>query len=971
MFVILGPTSLQVNGDDIHLGPARQRALLAVLLYHAGESVPKGAILEHLWPGQASRRRGGLHELVSRVRAVLRAAGQRDALVRSGTGYRLDVSTDLVDYHRFCDLVGKARQLLPDDPPAAVAVAEEALRLWRDEPLAELRSAEAELMRDRMQERHIEVHRIRADALIGAGRPGRAVDDLARIIQRHPYDVELAHRMVLALAAAGRADDAMRFARSFIGTYESEVGMPPYIDLIASVKREQEIAARRVNGALDTKFGLTPPASPTTGPPPRQIHPRAARLVGRASALASLDEIVSSTMVPTILLTGMPGVGKTTLAAHWAHLHAEQFPDGQLYLDAQGHGPGPGVTPVDALGRFLTALGLAPALIPADTALRRDRYNQLLQGRKVLIILDNVRDDDQVAPLLTNSTTCLTIVISRNRLRGLRVLGGTRHLHLEPLTPDESVDLLTHHVHHTPHHDQPDSLRALANLSGGLPLALSIVGAYVSDRPGIDLTNLARDLAAELLDHDGDDGRATTLRTVFGWSYQALEPTAARLFRLLGLFPGAKFSEGAAAALLAAPARDALNALIRASLIRTEAPSHHSLHDLLRRYTVDLAATTLTPDERRAALHRLFDWYLHTAAATAAILAPGENPVPDMAPPRIPPQTFDTGPAALAWIDAERANLTTVVHAAAASGFHRYAWQIAGNVHRTLSRSGRQDDVLDLLRTAVDAAVADRHDLGHVGTTNNLAATYFATHDYRRAAAGFAEALRIARDKGLTEVEGATLHNLGAAHLNAGDAARAITLLRQSLDITEQARFLAGQAATLLRLGNAHQALHQYDAAVTCYTDALRRAEQGRDQRGRGRIQVRLAELHLTLDDPALALTHCAAALAIHQQTRDDTAHCDALLTAADAHRRLDRHHDAQRTATRALQLSDTIGDLHRRARALAVLADSLAATGDRAGARARCEEALTITADLTDPQARTVHQRLHATAAALTRPPR
>lgn len=970
MFVILGPASVQVNDEDVPLGSGRQRALLALLLFHLGENVSIDRIVDHLWPGSAvSSRRRTLHEVVSRARAVLRDVDGHTELHRCGAAYRLVTATRQVDYHYFRELVASARRILAEDPERAADTVTLALQLWRGRPLAELSSAEAELLRDRMRERYLEGMRTLIDAHLAANRPEPALHTVEMIIDEQTVDSGLAHAKVRALLELGRRDEAAVFARKFHREYHREMGAPPDLDLLALIRRDRQRLANLANGALDSRFGPPAAATSITHSPPRQIRPRAPRLIGRDESLVALDNLVERMSARTILLTGMPGVGKTTLATHWGHQHADRYPDGQLYLDLQGHGPGDPVNPGDALGRLLGALGVPPSLVPADTDQRHERYDQALYRKRVLIILDNVRDSDHVRPLLTNAVTCLTIVISRNRTHGLLHSDSTLALSVEPLDAEQSEQLLDHlaHTGTDPAHRQTDGLRALARLSGGLPLALSIIGAYVNDRPGIDLADLADNLATELLDRDVDDSRDITLRTVFNWSYQALEPGDARLFRTLGLFPGATISTGAATALLGENAARGLDKLIRANLVKGESARYHSVHDLLRRYTIDLAATDLSNQERRDARHRLFNWYLHTAAAAAALLAPNGDPVPDM--PTTPPtesQRFDTAAAALAWIDAERPNLLAVVRAATTTGMHRYAWQIAANVHQSLSRRGRLDEVLDLLHCAATAAVADAHDHGHVGTMLNIAATHFAMHDYRRSAEVCAEALRLAREKKLPNCELAGLHNLGSAYLKAGEPARAVPLLDEVLDAVTRAGFLPGQAATLISLGDARRALRQHDAAATCYHQAHTLFERINEPRGQGRAQIRLAELQLALDDPERALRYCTTALAIYERFHDDTHHSDAMIIAADAHRMLGHQHDAQHFATDALTLCDTLGDLHRRAKALAVLADSLAATGDRAGALTRCEQALAITAELTDPEARTVHQRLHATAAAL-----
>ncbi|MFY1638292.1 AfsR/SARP family transcriptional regulator [Solwaraspora sp. WMMB335] len=974
-FVILGPTSLSINKAEIALGPTRQRALLAVLLYRAGNIVRPHDIVEYLWPDESvESRRRGLHELVSRVRAVLRGAGLDGVLPRvSGAGgYRLDIDPDVIDYHRFRRLVRQARAAAGGQQhDQAISLLDSAVALWRDEPLADLRSARAEHLRRDIHDNYLEAHQLLATSRLMTGQHEKVLRDLEPLIRDNMLREELAAIWVRALLGAGRLGEAKIFSADFHRTYRKTMRLDPAIDLNELIRADRKIVASRSNGTRNERY-TNRTAAATPNPVPQQVHPKAAHFTGRENLLALLDEIESGSTVRTVLLAGMPGVGKTALAAHWAHLRRDRFPDGQLYLDAEAYGPVSAVAPAEALNRFLIALGVPPARVPIDLQQRRERYQQILHDRKLLVVIDNVRDSEHVRPLLTNAPGCLTIVISRNQLRWLPVFAGVRHLPVRPLTAAEAHVLLDRLTRDAQVRDQPDSLRALAGLSAGLPLALSIIGAYVSDRPGIDIAELAGELATELLDCDADESSDITLRTIFGWSYQALAPDPARLFRLLGLFPGSTISISAASALLgdANVASDSLNALVRANLVNhAKTPRRYGMHDLLRLYAVSLAARHIAAPEQRAALHRILDWYLHSASRAARLLAPGHEPVPDMPPALLTtPQPLTTDTEAMSWITAERPNLGAVVTAAADSGFPRYAWQIAGNVHQALSRSGRQDDVLDLLHTAVAAAAADRHDLGHVGMMLNIAATHFARHDYPRAAAGFVEALHTARRKGIAEGENAGLHNLGSAYLKSGDPARAVALLREAFRASEQSGYLLGQAANLTAMGDAYRALRQFDRAAGCYTDASDRFHQVGELRGEGRIAVRMAVLQLDLGNAAEALDFCTTAIAIYQRSPDDAHHCDALTTAADARRLLGHHAEAEQNVETALSLSEAIGDNYRRVRGLGVLADILVETGRRTDACSRCDEALDLVVDLAqaDDEAQALRERLLATMAAV-----
>lgn len=348
-------------------------------------------------------------------------------------------------------------------------------------------------------------------------------------------------------------------------------------------------------------------------------------------------------------------MGKTTLARHWAFQRQDWFPDGQLYLNAEGHGAHPAVQPADALRAFLVALGMAPEQIATDLERRREQFNQLLKGRRVLVVLDNILDSDQARPLLAAADTCLTIITCRNRLSGLAISDGIGSIIVQTLPESEQVALLARIIGSTRRDVRPDALRSLARISGGFPLALRIIGEHVSARPRASIDGLARELSARLLDCEGGEEPNATLRTVFAWSYQALDPVTARLFRLLGLFSGPTADAGVAGALLGvghAEAERQMDALARTHLINHDTVRRYRMHDLLRLYAADCGRLDEPPEQRREALRRLLDWYLLSAVNAATLLAPEQPLVPDLpAVGESPPMIFATDLDAMRWCE--------------------------------------------------------------------------------------------------------------------------------------------------------------------------------------------------------------------------------------------------------------------------------------------------------------------------------
>ncbi|HZM80031.1 MAG TPA: NB-ARC domain-containing protein, partial [Candidatus Limnocylindrales bacterium] len=406
--------------------------------------------------------------------------------------------------------------------------------------------------------------------------------------------------------------------------------------------------------------------SPT---PPRQL-PTTPHFVGRAAELAALSELVDQPLeTGTVVISavaGMAGIGKTALAVHVGHRLAKRFPDGQLFVDL--HGFTAGIAPMQAgqaLGRLLRDIGVPDERIPSDLDERAALWRSVLAGRRMLMVLDNARDSVQVRALLPGAPTCLVLVTSRNQLSGLVAADGAHPITLDLLTEAEAHQLLTRRLGADRVAAEPDAVAQIITACAQLPLALAIVAARAATEPHLPL----HALAGELRDNNSSsssggrlaalrtDDPATGVRAVFSWSYQALTPLAARLFRLLGLHPGPDISAPAAASLAALPLPDArglLGELTRANLLIEHVPGRYTFHDLLRAYATEQAHTTDPDQQRHTATHRLLDHYLHTAHIAGRLLDPHRDPITlTPAQPGVVPEHPTDSQQALDWFAAE------------------------------------------------------------------------------------------------------------------------------------------------------------------------------------------------------------------------------------------------------------------------------------------------------------------------------
>ncbi|WP_349876351.1 NB-ARC domain-containing protein [Micromonospora sp. HUAS YX12] len=338
------------------------------------------------------------------------------------------------------------------------------------------------------------------------------------------------------------------------------------------------VQARDVYGAVHFHSGNPHPADP----PPRQLPGDVRGFVNRVKELRALDRLLGDDAVAAslVVLTGTAGVGKTALALRWAHAVRHRFPDGELYANLRGYDPGQPSRPEQVLDRFLRALGVPASAIPADLEDRETLYRSRLADRRVLVVLDNAATVRQVRPLLPGTSSCLVIVTSRSMLSGLVSRDGGRRLTLRMLAEEDAVTLLQDVTAEYRTGDDAVELAELARLCARLPLALRIAAERAASRPFMPLSELIHDLRDEsalwdaLTAEDGEE--ADAVRSVFAWSYRALNTPAARLFRLLGLHPGPDLGTPAAAALAGSPVsqiRQPLDALVGAHLLEQSAPA--------------------------------------------------------------------------------------------------------------------------------------------------------------------------------------------------------------------------------------------------------------------------------------------------------------------------------------------------------------------------------------------------------------
>jgi DNA-binding SARP family transcriptional activator len=574
------------------LGSPKQRALLGLLLAASGQPLMGGELVDAVWQGEPSGSAlNQIHRYIGELRRVFEPGIARRAVGRwllpVGTGYRLTAPSDL---QQFRSLVAEARLA---DPPEATRLLVEAMEVAAappgDEPSRELPLMVA------IEDERVRAAVLAAESGIRSGTAAAVVAGVRGIAVAHPLDELVQAALIRCLHAAGRAAEALAAYAQTRDRLRDELGADPSPEL-AEAHRAALAPVANASIVVDLV-----PAMRASVSKPAQLPAGPASFAGRTGELAA----ISAAGGPVTVISGMAGVGKTALALQWAHLHAPDFPDGQLYANLRGFdATGRVAEPVDAVHDLLRSLGVAPSAVPDDIESASALLRTLLATRRLVVVLDNARDARQVEPMLPGRTDSVVIVTSRNHLATLVARTGAGIVHLEPFAGDEAAQFLAQRLGPARTHSEPEAVRRLNDACGGLPLALAVVAARAVLNPVFPLGLLADEIT-----HSGgplgllvDDDRDVDLRETLSWSYRAVAPDAAAALQALAVHPGPETSVAAVAGLAGLPvarARTALTALTAANLLCESAPGRFTVHALVRRYALEQGHSDLAEITRR------------------------------------------------------------------------------------------------------------------------------------------------------------------------------------------------------------------------------------------------------------------------------------------------------------------------------------------------------------------------------------
>ncbi|MEO3753671.1 BTAD domain-containing putative transcriptional regulator [Streptomyces sp. B6B3] len=961
-FLVLGPLEIRRDARRDTVPGRLRRSLLGVLLARANQAVPADVLVDALWgerPEERARQRLHLH--VHRLRTVI---GDGDRLRFDENGYRLRVLPGELDAERFETLVAEGLEVAGGDPRRAAGVLREALGLWRDTPFADL---DVPLLADwarALAERRLVACEALFEAEVACGRSAAVAGELATLVREHPLRERLHGLLMIALYRSGRQGAALEAYRSARDTLVAELGLEPGPEL-------RDLEARILVGE-PVEVGAEQEEEPRTAVP-AQLPGDVTGFVGREVELAELDGLLSPDAagargVVISAVAGTAGVGKTALALRWAHQVRERFPDGQLYVDLRGYGPDQPVTPQDALAGFLRALGLEGAAIPQDEAERAARFRTLLDGRRMLVVLDNAHSVTQVRPLLPGSPTCFALVTSRDALAGLVARDGAHRLNLDRL-PLPDARALLHATLGDRAATDPAATDALIERCARLPLALRITAELARSQPTRPLADLVEELAdqqgaLDLLDIDGDPH--TAVRAVFSWSYQRLDPPVARAFRLLGVHPGHDVDAHAIAAMVGAGPREtrrALDALLRAHLVDQIGGSRYQPHDLLRAYAAELAADTDGPVEREAALGRLLEYYLATASAAMDVLVPHET----YRRPKVPAWNGEAPPLtshdhARRWLDAERANLLETTR----HGDDAYTIAAAQTIWRYLVISGHSHEMLALWNRELRAAETLGDPLAEAHARTHLALSLSATGRGRgdeRVTAHLQAAIDAYERAGEPELQAVSTNNLGTVVLRKGELTEATRQFERALELIGPTGRWTVRRAARVNLALCLQGLGRYEEALSTQEAALVLCQEHGDETNEANVLVGLAETHYLLGQQDQARERALRSLALARKTGYRGVEPEALRLLGVLCRDQGDHEQAIRHQTEALEMARSVGIVNSLVECLIELAATHVAVGDSARALAVYDEAV---ATATEAGHRKWIAQAHAGAAAV-----
>jgi DNA-binding SARP family transcriptional activator/tetratricopeptide (TPR) repeat protein len=995
-FRLLGPLEVQLDGQRQHLGGGRQEKLLATFLLASSNLLTTGTLIDELWeddPPKTARRQ--VHNAVAALRRSLGAA--RSVVITDGSNYRVNVPDEQVDIHRFSQACDSARQMT--DRAQAIRTLRAALGMWRGSALAGLTGRTVEAAATRLEEQRLDALELLTDLRLADGEAAALIPELTELTGRHALRERLRYQLILALYRCGRQPEALDVYDQTRTLLAGELGVDPS----PSLRRLHERILRGDPG-LDqpAEAGAALAHTEQTSARPCVLPHDIADFTGRHNEVERLLTMANSADKTALVITavdGMAGIGKTTLAVRVAHLLADGYRDGQLFVDLHGHTPGERpLDPGAALDLLLRSLGVPPEQIPPDRETKVARWRSELADRRVMVVLDNAESSAQVRPLLPGSPGARVLVTSRRRLS---TLDGSASFSLDLMPRTEAVSLFHRVAGAERAAREPDQVDEVVALCGYLPLAIRISASRFHNRPMWTVGYLAerlRDERRRLAELSTPD---RSVLAAFSVSYQHLTSAQQQLYRLLGLHPGPDFDAYAAAALTGSPIGEVeqlLEDLLDVHLLSQHKVGRYHFHDLVRQH----ARTTAEQDEPAAAkqdaITRLADHYLNLSQTGEQLIDPAFQPT----------GTGHRHPAALPamrtvadvkeMLTAEHQNFSAIV-GAASHDLPGLASRLPLGLGPPLLRNGYIEDALAAYDHGLTAARKTSDATAESTLLRNLGVAYLGIGRFADAAESLHAGLAVVRKLDDRDDEARIRRHIATVHIRLGQYDEALDQLRQCLDLLSSTATSFDQASVLANLGVVLTKLGRYEEAAGYHSQALamvsgqenRYAEAmgllnvgwtytllGDLEAGRrhlcsalslsrqiGAKEAESRSLYILADclrrqgSVTEALEHCRSSLVLARETRDRDVEGQALNVLGQIHYAMADLESSADCFGHALRLIEDSGQTYKAAQSYDGLGKIAAAKGDQIAAVANWKKALIIATDAGLPEREEIALRL------------
>ncbi|RDI34415.1 AfsR/SARP family transcriptional regulator [Lentzea flaviverrucosa] len=847
---VLGPLEVWRNGRRENLGGVKQRALLAHLALHANTDVSLDQLIEALWPSTRPR------SVVQNVRTYVWRLRQllNEQLRTHGTGYVLELEADELDALMFDELVAQARRR----PDAALGLLRRAESLWRGRPLEDLPGHDAWAPAlARLDEARLAATEQRLGLQVASGECAEAIPELRALLAEHPYRESVCGQLVLALHQDNRRAEALQVYADMRVRLTGELGLEP-----GSALREAQLAVLRDEPA---------PA------PLRQLPPTVFDFCGRAGEIAVLTTALRQGSAPAVV-TGPPGVGKSTLAIRVAHQVGDHFPDGQLYVDLGGTSDHPR-EPGDVLTELLHALGITGAGLPAQVTARAALFRSKLAGRRVLVVLDDAASVSQLMPLLPADAGCAVLVTSRRRLSELP---GALQVELSPFSPEEAAELLTAIAGEDRVCAQPDEAAAIAAACGHLPLAIRVAGARLAGRGRWSMQVLRERLVDESTRLRELTSGELAVRASFDLSIRQLSPREFQAFVRLALLGPHDFPSWVVETLLGEPGTEHLvDGLVDAHLLETFGADgigqpRYRLHDLLRCHALNHAL----PDGRAALERTLRAWLWLAVTAARRLPVTFGTTIADVTPVAAPEHLLAEP---VAWFEAERRTLCGAVDIAADAGLDEVAWQLAAACVPFFDLHSHYEDWARTHARALRSVRAAGNRVGEAALLRGISQVHIYRSEFTEAEQGLLAAQELYRSLRDYRGQGTSLAGIGVVYRLRAEYERSLEFYGEGLRLLELAGDLHSVAHVRASIGGVHSSLGRPEEARKWLTNARRLAADLGDAHREALVLVRLSALCRSTGEHEQELVSARRAVTILTDLTDERCTAFAQVELAEA----------------------------------------------------------------------------------------